>query len=192
MKRNLCLVAALAGVLSAAPPPVALKVYGIFEQFRGAEARKLVGQHQPVAFRLSDTEINDYMRYALRATPRPSIDSVQLKIFANNYISVVTLVDFDALERWKPGTIPALLRPVLSGKKSVWVDYRLKAVNGLATFTVEKAYYQNVRLPAAFVQKAIQIVAARQPEKYDTSKPLPLPFGLRTVWTEDHVIAGHN
>jgi hypothetical protein len=38
----------------------------------------------------------------------------------------------------------------------------------------------------------IQIVAARQPEKYDTSKPLPLPFGLRRIWTEEQLTAGEN
>jgi hypothetical protein len=58
---------------------------------------------------------------------------------------------------------------------------------------VEKAYYQDVRLPAFFVQKMIQIVAERQPEKYDTSKPLPLPFGLRRLWTtSQHQISGEN
>ena len=38
----------------------------------------------------------------------------------------------------------------------------------------------------------IQIVAARQPEKYDTSKPMPIPFGLRKVWTTEQLIYGNN
>jgi hypothetical protein len=42
------------------------------------------------------------------------------------------------------------------------------------------------------VGKVIQIVAARQPEHYDTSKPLPLPFGLRQAWTENHIVKGNN
>ena len=132
------------------------------------------------------------MRHALRVTPRPGLDSLQVKIFPYNYVSTYTVVDFDAVERWKPGTVPALLRPVLNGKKAVWVDYRFKAENGLATFSVEKAYFQSIRLPAFFVEKMIQIVAARQPEKYDTTKPVPLPFGLRRITTRDHVAAGEN
>jgi len=28
--------------------------------------------------------------------------------------------------------------------------------------------------------------------KYDTSKPLPLPFDLRRVWTQEHVAMGEN
>jgi len=38
----------------------------------------------------------------------------------------------------------------------------------------------------------IEVVAARQPEHYDTTKPLPLPFGLRNIWTSDKLVAGNN
>jgi hypothetical protein len=34
------------------------------------------------------------------------------------------MVDFDAVEKCKPSTIPTLLSPVLSGKESIWIDYR--------------------------------------------------------------------
>jgi len=115
-----------------------------------------------------------------------------VKFFPANYISTYTVIDFDAVERWHPGTIPSLLRPVLSGKKSIWVDYRINANNAKISFSVEKAYYQNLRLPAFFVEKMIQIVAARQPEKYDTSKPMDIPFGLQQVWTNEHTIEGRN
>jgi hypothetical protein len=47
-------------------------------------------------------------------------------------------------------------------------------------------------LPAFFVEKVIQTVAARQPEHLDTSQPLPLPFNLRHVWTENHLVKGAN
>jgi hypothetical protein len=169
------------------PPPVAVKFLALFDQLRQAQS-----QAQHVAFRLTDSEINDYMRYALKTTPRPGMESVTVKVFPNNYVSTYTIVDFDAVERWKPGTIPTLLRPVLRGKQSVWVDYRFQAAGSRATFSVEKAYYGSIRLPAFFVEKMIHVVAARQPEKYDTSKPLPLPFGLRQLSTADHAIAGEN
>jgi hypothetical protein len=172
-------------------PPVAQKFLGIFQELRTAEVEPPAVRRR-VAFALSDGEINDYMRYALHATPRPGLDSVTVRIFPHNYISTFTVIDFDAVERWKPGTIPAVLRPVLSGRRSIWVDYRFAAANSRVTFSVEKAYYDKLRLPAFFVAKMIQIVAARQPEHYDTSKPLPLPFSLRTVWTENGIVKGNN
>ena len=175
-----------------APPPVVAKFLTLFDQLRAADTPKAHGTPQHVAFKLSDSEINEYMRYSLHALPRPGLDSVTVKVFPANYISTFTVIDFDAVERWHPGTIPSLLKPVLSGKKSIWVDYRINANDFKISFSVEKAYYQSLRLPAFFVEKMIEIVAARQPEKYDTSKPMPIPFGLRQVWTIDHVIQGQN
>jgi hypothetical protein len=170
---------------------VAQKFLTLFQQLRESEAQPPAARHQ-VSFSLTDTEINEYMRYALRTTPRPGLDSVTVKIFPHNYVSTYTVVDFDAVEKWKPGTIPGILKPVLHGKQSIWVDYRFSAPDSKITFSVEKAYYDKLRLPAIFVEKMIQIVAARQPEHYDTSKPLPLPFSLRNVWTENQTVKGYN
>jgi len=174
------------------PPPVVAKFLGSFDQFRAADAEKGKPSVPHIGFQLHDSEINDYLRYSLKATPRPGLESVTVKVFPNNYISTFTVVDFDRVERWKPGTIPTLLRPVLNGRKSIWVDCRFQADRSMVSFSVEKAYYESIRLPGFFVEKMIQVVAARQPEKYDTSKPLPIPFGLRQVWTTEHVIQGQN
>jgi hypothetical protein len=182
----------LFGADTAPIPPVAAKFLGLFQDLRDAEAQKATGKNRHVSFRISSGEIDDYMRWSLKASPRPGLDSLTVKIFPHNYISTFTIVDFDAVEKWKPGTIPGILRPLLNGKKSIWVDYRFEDENGKMTFSVEKAYYGGLRLPAFFVQEMIKIVAGRQPEKYDTSKPLPLPFGLRKVWTEDQFMMGDN
>ncbi len=168
------------------------KFLDLFSRLRTAAGPPHGRAPAQVRFQFTDAEINEYMRYALRTAPRPGVDSVTVKLFPHNYVSTFSGVDFDAVEKWKPGTIPVLLRPALKGKKSVWVDYRFQAARSSITFSVEKAYYQNLRLPAVLVEKMIQIVAARQPEKYDTSKPLPIPFGLKQVWTADHIIQGEN
>ena len=173
-------------------PPVAERFLSLFDQLRAAETAKARGTYQHVAFRFSDSEINEYLRYSLKAAPRPGLQSMTVKFFSNNYISTFTVVDFDAVERWHPGTIPTVLRPVLNGTKSIWVDYRIAAQNSKMSFSVEKAYFEKVRLPAFFVQRLIQTVAARQPEKYDTSKPMPIPFGLQQISVSDHLIQGQN
>jgi hypothetical protein len=163
----------------------------MFRELREAEAQP-ASTRRHVSFALSDSEINDYMRYALRTIPRPGLDSVTVKLFPHNYVSTFSVVDFDAVQRWKPDAIPLLLRPVLHGKQSIWVDCRFAAANSTITFSVEKAYYDKLRLPAFFVEEMIHIIAARQPERYDTSHPLPLPFSLRQVWAESHIVKGNN
>jgi hypothetical protein len=172
--------------------PLPARFLGLFSDLRAAQAQNAKGGHRQISFQFSDSEINEYMRYSLHAAPRPGLESVTVKIFPESYISTYTVVDFDAVEKWHPGTIPVLLKPVLTGKKSIWVDYRIHAQNSKLTFSVEKAYYGSLRLPAFFVEKMIQIVAARQPEHYDTSKPMPIPFGLRQVSTYDHTLQGQN
>ena len=168
--------------------PAVVKMLDLFQALQASQSHN--SKH--VGFSLTEAELNEYLSYSLQTVPRPGIRSVTVKVFANNYISTFTVVDFDAIERWRPGTVPALLRPVLSGTKAIWLDVRFQARNGAATFSVEKAYFQGIRLPAFFVEKAIQIVAAHQPEKYDTSKPLPLPFGLKQVSTKEHLATGEN
>jgi hypothetical protein len=173
------------------PPAAVTKVLDLFDRLRAAqEGRDDAPKH--VAFNLTEAEINEYMRYALKTTPRPGLDSLTVKLFPKDYISTFSRIDFDAVERWHPGTIPTVLRPFLKGKKSIQIDCRIHAADSKITFTVEKARYEDMPLPAFFVEKMIQLVAARQPEKYDTSRPMPIPFGLSKIFTTEHVIQGSN
>jgi hypothetical protein len=187
-----CLLLVCLGLPAAEPvPPVAARFLALFDQLRDAQARPSASRPR-VTVALPEQDLNEYMKYSLRATPRPGLESTTIKIFPQNYISTFAVVDFDAIEKWKPGTIPTLLRPVLRGKQSVWVDYRFGTENSTLKFSVEKAYFGSLRLPSFLVEKMIAIVASRQPEHYDTSKPLPLPFGLQQLWTEGQTLKGHN
>jgi len=184
---------ALLAAVTAGPPPAVAKVLDLFQRLQNAESQR--AQQKPVdhvRFSLTEADVNEYAKYALETNPRPGVQSVTVKIFPQNYYSTWTVFDFDAVERWRPGTIPVLLKPILSGRRSIWVDYRVQARAGQATFTVEKARFEGVPLPAFFVQQMIEVVAARQPEHFDTSKPVPLPMGLRNVWTGDKVVMGEN
>jgi hypothetical protein len=174
----------------ASPATVAAKFLDLFDRLRAAQDP--AGDHRHVAFQLTETEVNEYLRHSLKATPRPGLDSVTVKFFAKDYVSTFIKVDFDAVERWHPGTIPAVIRPILKGKKSIWIDCRIHADGSQLTFSIEKARYEDMALPTFFVEKMIQLVGARQPEKYDTTRPMPIPFGLSKVWTTDHTIQGNN
>ena len=109
------------------------------------------------------------------------MESVTVKIFGNDYVSTKANIDFDAIEKWNPGAIPALLHPVLKGKKAISIDSRLHADTQM-TFSVEKAHYEYAA--AGNVRREDDSDAfARQPEHYDTSRPMAIPFDLRKVWT---------
>jgi hypothetical protein len=174
-------------------PPAVTRMHSLGERLEASQQQRLAhGKGPRVTFQLTESEINQYFDYSLRDVPRPGIDSIRLKFFPNNYISSFSVIDFDAVEQWKPGTIPLLMRPVLRGKKGLLIDLRFQAANGETIFEVEKAYLDKLRIPVVLVEKLIETVAERQPEKYDTTRPLPLPYGLRRVWTQSQRLAGEN
>lgn len=178
----------MAAVLCAGAQPAPVqKVLQLFGDLNQAQSTK-----QKVRFQLTEDEVNEYLRHARTVNPRPGLERLTVKFFPGNYVSTLTMIDFDMVEQARPGTVPLLLRPVLNGKKEVWIDLRLQAAGGVGTFSVEKAYFQSIRLPAFLVEKMINVVGARQKEKFDTSKPVPLPFGLQKVVTGDKSVAGEN
>lgn len=186
--RFLRLFFVVGSVLSVGAQPASVqKVLRLFDELNRAQATR-----QKVRFQLSEAEVNEYLQHARTVNPRPGLDRLTVKFFPANYISTFTVVDFDMVEKARPGTVPALLKPVLNGKKEVWVDLRLNAANGFTTFSVEKAYFQSIRLPAFMVEKMINVVGSRQKEQFDTSKPVPLPFALKSVTTGDKSVSGEN
>lgn len=170
------------------PPPAVTRLLYLYENLQAAGQG--TGRH--VRFSLTDQEINQYLEYSLRTNPRPGIRAAAVKVFPDNYASLVVLTDFDALESSKPGAIPPLLRPVLSGEKEIRLDVRFRLENNALHFSVEKAYFQKLRVPALLAEKLIVLMAARQPEKFDPTKPLPLPFRLRRLFTARGVIHGES
>lgn len=167
------------------PTPAAAEVVDVLNRLQAVP-------RQHVAFHLSETAINEYAAFTLARTPRPGIDSVSIKLFPHNYISTLTEIDLDALAQHLPFGVATLFGAVLSGKTSVWIDYRFQIRDGRLTYTVEKASYGDKTLSPALVRKMIQTLGSLQPERFDTERPMPLPFGLRDVATDTGAITGTN
>jgi hypothetical protein len=169
------------------------KMLDFFDRLRKADAEQAAHRPAPhVETRFTEGEVNDYMAHALKTTPRPGVKSIHVEFADGNYISTTVMADLDALERWKPGTIPGALRWVLSGNKTLRVDVRFRqTTDKLVGISVEKAYYQDLRIPALVVEEMMKILAARQPEHYDMNH-LTLPMGLKRMWTTGHTISAMN
>jgi hypothetical protein len=180
-------LAALLCAIAAPNTQGVTKVQSLIQQLEVAER---TGAR--VAFTLTEDEYNAYLAWALKYEPRPGVDSVKLKFFPDNYVSTLSVVDLDAVQQWKPDMIPTLLRPLMRGRRSFWVDFRFKVADGMLTYTIEKAYVENVRVPAVVVQEVIRLVAAKQPEKFDATKPLEMPYGVKRLWTEQGKVSGNN
>lgn len=141
-------------------------------------------------FHLTESEVNTYLRDLLKAKPRPGLKLLNVKLFPSDYVSTYSVVNFEDIEKWRPGTVPGILKPLLQGDQAIWVDLRFHAASGVGKFSIEKAYWGDLKLPAILVEKVIQILAARQPEHFDTTKPVPLPFGLKELSTTARSVSG--
>jgi hypothetical protein len=169
------------------------KVLDLFNSLNQVQSAKGAAKPVPqVGFTLTEVEVNEYLCHARLVNPRPGLDNLRVQFYPAKYIATLVTIEFDAVETFHPGTVPGLLRPILSGKRDLQVDIRGQPANGAATFSIEKAAFENVRIPAFVVEQMIAVVAARQKEQYDTTKPVPLPFGLRTISTERGKLRGSN
>lgn len=145
-----------------------------------------------INFRLPESVVNEYLAYALRVNPRPGLSSVTLKLLANNEMSALVWIDFDALAKWNPRILPAPLRPFLNGKQAVRVDAQLDAKDGSLNYTLKTAYGPAGDMIATKVMDNImQAIGQHQREVYNVGKhPIPLPFGLKRMWCEKQLLLG--
>ena len=145
-----------------------------------------------VEFELTEAEVNEYARYSIRTLRRPGIEDVNVKLLPGDNVSVSAVIDFDALERERPGTIPAVFQPLLNGKKRVSLDVHFRAQDGSARLEVQKAVYQDVALPQFLARKMVQVIGYLQPEKINTDDEFPLPAGVKKLSTAAAEVRGSN
>ncbi len=145
----------------------------------------------PLDFQLSETEFNRYLSHLLNTYPRPGVVSATVKLYAGNYVSVYAILDFDEIERRRPGTIPAELDQIPGGRHPVLLDVRFQAQDGTITYSVEKASFGKGTLPLPAARQLIQGLAAIQPEHFPADGPIALPFGLRHIETRKQLLLWH-
>ena len=146
---------------------------------------------QKLGFEIPERAVNEYLAYILRTRPRPGISAITVTLLPKNEISGVVEIDFHAVTQWNPEMLPEPLRELLKGKRAIKVNARIQSTNGTYTFVIKDVHGPDGNLlPNKFVTDLLQSIGSRQPESYDTAKPMPLPFGLKRVWTEKQSVCG--
>ena len=157
---------------------------GKFEQDGHPAGRK-------VGFEIPESVLNEYLAYTLRTHPRPGIGSMTVALLPDNQVSSDMEIDFDAVQKWNPGIFPDILRGFLTGKRAIHADVTFEVKNGSCSFDLKNAMGPDGKAIVNKVMYAVlQALGSRQPESYDTAKPIPLPFGLKKVWTGKQLICG--
>lgn len=146
---------------------------------------------QRIGFELPETAINDYLAYSLHVKPRPGIGAARVSLLPKNQVALEVEIDFDSIVQWHSWTPPDFLRSLLSGKQTVRLNAEFAVNNGRAII-----YWKDVQGPggSALLNNVaaglLQAIGLHQPESYDTTQPIPLPFGLKRIWTEKQLMGG--
>jgi hypothetical protein len=146
---------------------------------------------QKIGFELPERAVNEYLAYALRSHARPGIRSITVKLLPGNELSALVGLDLAALLKWNAELIPENLRPLLNANTSVRVNLSFEVSGGLAAIRLKSIQDLDGR-PLALdpLGNILQAIGMHQPESLDPKRPIPLPFGLKRVWTSDRLIAG--
>jgi hypothetical protein len=143
-----------------------------------------------VTFKISESEINEYLAYSLRVTPRPGIRKLSVRLNPDNAFSVRTVMDFTAIQKWHPWILPDALKAIASSEPVVEMEVKFQAQESYGTFKLKSVGGLAGALLADAAVWVIQAIGLHQPEYYDTMRPIPLPFGLRRIWTGQGSVSG--
>jgi len=147
-------------------------------------------EKQKLGFEIPERALNEYLAYSLRNRPRPGIAAMTVTLLPKNQISSEVQIDFDTVQKWDPEIFPEVLRPILSGKRKVKAEVQFESANGSCNFSLKDAMGPDGKAIANKIMAVMQALGSRQPESYDTAKPIPLPFGLKRIWTEKQLLCG--
>lgn len=144
---------------------------------------------QKIGFELPESAINDYLSYSLRTRPRPGLNAVHVGLLPANQISLEVEVDFDVVRTWDTG-IPDMVRSLLKGKQTLRMNLEFTVENAQVTIKWKDAQGPGAAALNAALAGLLRAVGQHQPEAYDPTKPIPLPYGLKRIWTEKQILAG--
>ena len=146
---------------------------------------------QKLGFEIPEKAVNEYLAYALRNRPRPGIGAITVTLLPRNEASSVISIDFDAVQKWNPGILPEPLRPLLTGKLALRVNARFESKDGSFTVVLKDVHGPDGKLiPNQVMSDLLRSMGSRQPEQYNPDRPMPLPFGLKRIWTEKQLVCG--
>ena len=144
-----------------------------------------------VGFELPESSVNDYIAYVLRTRPRPGVHKMHVSLMPHNQIAFEAEVDLAAIAQWLSFTPPEALKSLFSGVQTVRLNLEFESRDGTVTLKWKDAFGPgNIPVPAGILTTVLQSLGAHQPEAYDTTKPIPLPFGLQRIWTEKQSVGG--
>ncbi len=130
--------------------------------------------------RITEDELNAYLTQEYISKPHSGLKSVVTHLLASNRVVADAIVDVDDLKT-ENSSVLKMITWFFSGDQALHVQAQLLFKGNTVTYQLEDAQLNNVTLPNALVEKLIEILARRQTQKIDVTKPIPLSPTIKHV-----------
>jgi hypothetical protein len=134
---------------------------------------------QRVSFEFPEVLINSYLAFSLKANPRPGIESASVRFQPGNRIGVDAVLNLDVVA----AHLPKENRSGLAGAQPAKIDLKFQTSDGKVTLTCERFLLSDKPLSAQLASAIVRVLGSLQPERYNTTQPIPLPYGLKRLTT---------
>jgi hypothetical protein len=173
----------------ASVPRTAVEIFqGILKDLQEYDHRGRPAAVRRIEFEFPEALVNQYLVASMVLRPRPMVERLQVTLVGQNHFIVDARINFDAVRKSTLEAGKAEMRR-FSGVRSLRAGIRFRVDPDGLDFEA-KSLPSEVLLPNHSLAELIRVVAANQPEKLNTRRKIPLPFGLRRAWTTDKVAGG--
>ncbi|MFI5173711.1 MAG: hypothetical protein ACHQKY_02560 [Terriglobia bacterium] len=150
--------------------------------FQSLKENSPMGKRPPQnsTIRITEDELNAYLEQEYRKKPHSGMKSASVKLFDGNRIAADSIIDVDEIRSDNSMGLK-MLTWLMSGNQLLHAEAKLIFRDNTVTYQLERARVNDVTLPNALVEKLIEILARKQSQRIDVTKPISLSASIKHV-----------
>lgn len=142
-------------------------------------------RERTVSFDVSADLVNTYVRYLIATGARSGVSSATISFKREGNIGVEMTVDLEQLKLWNRQAYSKAAKAQEIRIRAIFVTDSASQKTCIRLLSVSEV---GGRVKPNDASAILQTIGQHQPEKFDFSKPVPVPFGLRTVRISDGML----
>jgi hypothetical protein len=157
----------------------AARVNAIFQSLK-AKPPETRNSPKGSTIQITEDELNAYLEQEYRKKAHSGMKSASVKLFDGDRVAADSMVDVDEIKSDNSMGLK-MLTWLMSGNQMLHAEARLIFKDNTVAYELERAQLNGVTLPNVLVEKLIEVLARRQSQKIDVTRPIPLSDSIRHV-----------
>ena len=189
--RYLVPVVSVCGVLYAAawPDDAVETVKSTLARLWDYQASNGADKGWSIAFSFPETVVNDYIKYLISSHTRDGVRDASVKL-KHDSVELTCTVDVGRIHEWRPQLFKAGSPLLDKDTLTLKATFNVTVAGNTATVTVVSVSAGDAAVDATLARQVLDALAAGQPEHFDLSKAVHLPFTLKRVQIGSGLIEG--